>query len=60
MLFRSANGIAGTPAEVVDRIAEWVRRTGVSRIYLQLLDLADLDHVELIADKVVPQLSTVQ
>ncbi|NGY63152.1 LLM class F420-dependent oxidoreductase [Lentzea sp. NEAU-D13] len=55
-----ANGIAGTPAEVVDRIAEWVRRTGVSRIYLQLLDLADLDHVELIADKVVPQLSTVQ
>ncbi len=51
-----AKGIAGTPGEVVDRIGRWVERTGVQRIYLQLLDLADLDHVELIASEVVPQL----
>lgn len=51
-----ANGIAGTPAEVVDTIGRWRERTGVDRIYLQLLDLADLDHVELIAARVVPQL----
>jgi len=51
-----AKGIAGTPGEVVDRIGQWVERTGVRRIYLQLLDLGDLDHVELIAAEVVPQL----
>jgi alkanesulfonate monooxygenase len=51
-----AKGIAGTPAEVVDTIGRWRERTGVERIYLQLLDLADLDHVELIAAQVLPQL----
>ncbi len=47
-----ANGLAGTPAEVVDRIGEWRERTGISRLHLQLLDLADLDHIELIAEQV--------
>jgi F420-dependent oxidoreductase-like protein len=51
-----ANGIAGTPAEVVDRIGQWRDQTGISRIYLQILDLADLDHLELIAAEVAPQL----
>jgi alkanesulfonate monooxygenase len=51
-----SNGIAGTPAEVVDKIGQWVERTGVQRIYLQLLDLSDLGQVELIAGAVVPQL----
>lgn len=51
-----ANAIAGTTAEVVDTIGRWRERTGVARIYLQLLDLADLDHVELIASQVMPQL----
>jgi F420-dependent oxidoreductase-like protein len=51
-----ANGIAGTPAEVVDRLGEWREKTGITRIYLQLLDLADLDQVELIASQVAPQL----
>lgn len=50
------NGVAGTPAEVVDRLGEWREKTGVTRIYLQLLDLADLDQVELIAAQVAPQL----
>jgi len=51
-----ANGLTGTPAEVVDRLGVWRERTGMSRIYLQLMDLADLDQVELIAAEVAPQL----
>lgn len=51
-----ANGIAGTTAEVVDRLGEWREKTGITRIYLQLLDLTDLDQVELIASDVAPQL----
>jgi alkanesulfonate monooxygenase len=50
------NGLAGTTAEVVDRLGEWREKTGVTRIYLQLLDMADLDQVELIASDVAPQL----
>lgn len=50
-----ANGIAGTPTEVVDRLGTWRERTGLSRIYLQMLDLSDLDHLELIASQIVPQ-----
>jgi F420-dependent oxidoreductase-like protein len=50
------NGLAGSPAEVVDRLGRWRERTGVQRVYLQLLDLADLDQVELIAAEVFPQL----
>ncbi|KIR60658.1 MULTISPECIES: LLM class F420-dependent oxidoreductase [Micromonospora] len=49
------NGLAGTPAEVVDRIGRYAE-TGSGRIYLQVLDLADLDHVELVAAEVMPQL----
>jgi alkanesulfonate monooxygenase len=49
-------GLAGTPAELVDRIGTWRERTGVSRIYLQVLDLADLDQIELVAAEVAPQL----
>lgn len=48
-----AKGLAGTPGEVVDRIGQWQERTGVSRVYLQVLDLADLDHVELIAEEIL-------
>jgi F420-dependent oxidoreductase-like protein len=51
-----ANGIAGSPVEAVDRIGQWRERTGITRLYLQVLDLADLDHVELIATQVMPQL----
>lgn len=45
------NGLAGSPAEVVDKIGRF-QETGASRIYLQILDLHDLDHLELIADQV--------
>jgi alkanesulfonate monooxygenase len=51
-----ANGLAGTVAEVVDRIGQWREKTGVTRLYLQLMDMADLDQIELVAAEVAPQL----
>ncbi|MFY1636642.1 LLM class F420-dependent oxidoreductase [Solwaraspora sp. WMMB335] len=50
-----ANGLAGTPAEVVDTIGRYAE-IGARRIYLQVLDLADLDHIELVAAEVAPHL----
>ncbi|MEU9233120.1 LLM class F420-dependent oxidoreductase [Streptomyces subrutilus] len=50
-----ANGLAGSPAEVVEKIGTY-GAIGSSRVYLQLLDLDDLDHLELIAAQVLPQL----
>lgn len=50
-----ANGLAGTPAEVVDRIGRYAE-VGTQRVYFQILDLDDLDHLELIATEVGPQL----
>jgi F420-dependent oxidoreductase-like protein len=49
------NGLAGTPDEVVDRIGRYAE-AGAQRIYLQVLDLSDLDHLELVASEVAPQL----
>ena len=46
-----ANGAAGSPAEVIDTIADYAE-AGASRIYLQVLDLDDLEHVHLLAEKV--------
>ncbi|MFF8845184.1 LLM class F420-dependent oxidoreductase [Streptomyces sp. NPDC015127] len=51
-----ANGLAGSPAEVVDKIGRYAA-TGSSRIYLQVLDLDDLEHLELISSQVRSQLS---
>lgn len=50
------NGLTGTPAEIVDKIARYREETGITRMYLQVLDLADLDHIELVAAEVAPQL----
>ncbi|MFF1652278.1 LLM class F420-dependent oxidoreductase [Streptomyces sp. NPDC058255] len=50
-----ANGLAGSPAEVVERIAQY-EGVGSQRMYLQMLDLDDLDHLALIASEVMPQL----
>jgi len=48
------NGLAGTPTEVVDRIGAFTE-AGATRLYLQTLDLSDLDHLELVASEVMPQ-----
>lgn len=47
------NGLAGTPAEVLDKVGRY-SAMGVDRLYLQTLDLDDLDHVALIAQNVLP------
>jgi F420-dependent oxidoreductase-like protein len=49
------NGLAGTPAEVVDKLGRYAG-IGTQRVYLQILDLSDLDHLELIANDVMRQL----
>jgi alkanesulfonate monooxygenase len=49
-----ATGLAGTPDELVDKIGRFAE-IGAERVYLQLLDLDDLDQLELIASRVMPQ-----
>ncbi|MFC9806888.1 LLM class F420-dependent oxidoreductase [Streptomyces griseoaurantiacus] len=49
------NGLAGSPAEVVDKIGRFAE-IGSTRFYLQVLDLSDLDHLELISSQVQSQL----
>ncbi|MFH0174027.1 LLM class F420-dependent oxidoreductase [Streptomyces cacaoi] len=51
-----ANGLAGSPAEVVDKIGRYAE-AGSRRFYLQVLDLHDLDHLELISAQVQAQLT---
>ena len=47
------NGLCGTPAEIVDTLGTWAA-AGVQRAYLQIMDLADLDHLRLIGTEVLP------
>ena len=49
------NGAAGTPDEVASRIREY-GAAGASRIFLQVLDVDDLDHVALLGAEVLPRL----
>jgi alkanesulfonate monooxygenase SsuD/methylene tetrahydromethanopterin reductase-like flavin-dependent oxidoreductase (luciferase family) len=53
---RANTPLVGTPAEIVDRLAPYLE-AGVQRVYLQLLDLSDLDHIELFATEVARQLA---
>ena len=48
------NAVAGTPAECVETIGRYAS-VGTERVYLQVLDLADLDHLDLLAAAVMPQ-----
>ena len=50
------NGAAGTAEEVAATIRRW-NDAGAERIYLQVLDLTDLDHLDFVAAEVVPLLS---
>ena len=51
------NGLAGTPAELVERIGRFAE-VGTQRIYLQVLDLSDVEHLELLADEVMAQVAS--
>lgn len=48
------SGLAGTPAEVVDKLGRFAE-VGSTRMYLQVLDLDDLAHLDLVAEHVMPQ-----
>jgi F420-dependent oxidoreductase-like protein len=50
-----AHGVAGTPSEAVDILGRYAE-VGAQRCYLQVLDLSDLDHLDLVAAEVAPQL----
>ena len=52
---RGSSPVVGTPGEIVDKLGPYTE-IGVQRVYLQLLDMSDLDHLELFAADVVPQL----
>ncbi len=47
-------GLTGSPAEIVDRIGRFAA-AGTSRIYLQVMDHRDLDHIALLGEQVLPQ-----
>jgi F420-dependent oxidoreductase-like protein len=46
-------GLAGSPAQIVDRLGTFAA-IGADRVYLQLLDLHDLDQLALVATDVLP------
>lgn len=52
---RGNSPTVGTPAEIVDKLAPFIA-AGVQRIYLQVLDMSDLDHIEFFSKEVIPQL----
>ncbi|KRE27639.1 LLM class F420-dependent oxidoreductase [Mycobacterium sp. Soil538] len=52
---RSNSPAVGTPDEIVDKLGPFLE-AGVERVYLQLLDMSDLDQVQFFAEAVVPQL----
>ena len=54
---RDNTPLVGTSGEIVDRLGPFAE-AGVQRVYLQVLDLADLDHLELFASEVIPQFRT--
>jgi F420-dependent oxidoreductase-like protein len=48
---RSNSPLVGTPSRIVDALGSFAD-IGVQRVYLQLLDLSDLEHLRLFADEV--------
>ena len=51
------NGLAGTPEEIVIKAKAFAAEAGIDRIYLQFLDMTDLDHLAVVAEQVMPELS---
>jgi F420-dependent oxidoreductase-like protein len=48
----ASRAAVGTPAQIVESLLEW-QNAGADTIYLQILDLDDLDHIRLLADEVL-------
>ena len=51
----SLNGLCGTPDELITKIQDW-KAAGAETIYMQILDLDDLDHLDLIGKEVLPHI----
>jgi F420-dependent oxidoreductase-like protein len=51
-----AGGLAGTPDEVVERLLTY-RKLGAEVVYLQVMDMTDLDHIALLATEVLPRVA---
>ncbi len=49
------NGLCGSPEQILERLGQW-REVGIERVYLQVLDLSDLDHIAELGDSVLPHL----
>lgn len=52
---RANSPLVGTPDEIANRLGVFAE-AGVQRVYLQLLDMSDLDHLSLFAAEVMPRL----
>ncbi len=48
--------LGGTVSEVLDKAGRYAE-SGQGRLYLQILDLADLDHLRLVAEEVMPHVT---
>jgi len=53
---RAGGGVVGTPEDVAEQLREYARQ-GTRRAFLRVFDLADLDHLDLIAAEVAPALA---
>jgi hypothetical protein len=49
------HGVCGVPGQVVEQLGRFAA-IGADRAYCQILDLDDLDHLEVIAGEVAPEL----
>lgn len=49
--------VIGSPDQLVQRLGE-LAEVGATRVHLRVLDMADLDHVDLIASAVLPQVAS--
>jgi F420-dependent oxidoreductase-like protein len=52
---RENGGVVGTPDQAIERIREY-QALGASRMFLQTLDLSDLDHLDVVAAEIAPHL----
>ncbi|KRD05692.1 LLM class F420-dependent oxidoreductase [Mycobacterium sp. Root265] len=52
---RGNSPVAGTADEIVDKLGAFTR-AGVQRVYLQVLDMSDLDHLAFFSSEVIRQL----
>ena len=53
---RQRRGLVGTPEMIVEQIRSWAT-AGIQRIMLHVFDLDDIDGVELIAQRVLPEVA---